>query len=68
MSWFGTICAAIGASIVASNTGITWYGYFFFIASCLAWGYVAIKRKDYSLLSLNIIFLVINCVGLIRYG
>ncbi len=60
--------SVVGSILVASNTGLTLYGYICFLVASFA--SIVILRKSHvskSMLFLNWYYVVINCVGVVRY-
>ena len=66
LSWLGSICGIIGALLVATATNMT-LGYELFLVSSISWTVVGYSAKSYSLLSMNIVFTIINMIGLYTY-
>lgn len=57
----------VGALLVALNAGVAVLGYSVFLVSSSLGGYLAYNSNaDRSLLYVNIIFGLINCLGIIR--
>jgi len=67
VDFIGTIFGIIGAIIVSFNLGINSIGYVFFWLSSLLYIIYANKTNQKNLLYLNIVFLIINTVGIIQY-
>lgn len=67
LDWFGAITGIIGAIIVASNLGITWFGYVAFLMSSVTYSYFGWKVKRNGILTMNLFFIIINVIGLIRW-
>ena len=66
LSWLGSISGIIGALLIATATNIT-LGYEFFLFSSITWTVVGGLTKNYSLLTMNIVFTIINMIGLYTY-
>lgn len=66
LSWLGSICGIIGALLVATATNIT-LGYELFLISSISWTVVGYLAKNYSLLTMNIVFTIINMIVLYTY-
>lgn len=64
LGWIGTITSVIGSFAVA--TGIMLWGYVLFLIGSASWLWVAVKTKNWSLLTLNLFFLCANVIGLWR--
>jgi hypothetical protein len=62
ISWFGTIASIIGAFLVAF--GVLVIGYISFILGSVSWVAVGIRKRDYSLITLNGFFLTANILGI----
>lgn len=65
--WMGSITGIIGAILVALNFEFSKFGYIFFIISSITWAIQACKNKDKALLSLNVVFTIINTIGIYRW-
>jgi hypothetical protein len=68
---FFALGGAIGGStLVASNLGLAFLGYILCLASSVASAYLLIKTRGApkSLILQNLFFVVVNVVGIVRYG
>jgi len=65
--FYGTIFGVVGALLVASNLGFIFYGFLLYWISSLLYIIYSAQTKQKNLLVLNIIFLIINTIGIIRY-
>lgn len=57
----------IGALLVATDSGLSWLGYVFFLFSSLAFCYIGLRAKLESVLVVNAAFTVINLFGLFNF-
>ena len=61
------ICAFSGAVLVALNVGLQLPGYILFLISSVAGSYlVLISNASRTLLWVNLMFMVINFIGIVR--
>lgn len=67
LDWVGALSGIIGALIIASNIGINWIGYIIFLVSSLCYSYLGWKVNRKGLMVMNLFFIVINIIGLIRW-
>jgi hypothetical protein len=58
---------ALGAILIASNTGAEIYGYISFIISEIAFIYYAKLTNQYELLKMNAIFILISFYGFYNF-
>ncbi len=63
----GEIGGIIGALMVATNTGISAYGFLFFTISSIAWSIAAWRMKEYGLMRMSLAFTAINVLGIVRW-
>ena len=63
-----SITGIIGALIIALNIGLPHIGYAVFLISSILWILYSIKTKQYHLLGMNIVFGIINVIGLINFN
>jgi hypothetical protein len=68
LSSLGLMAGVIGAFMVASNTGLFLFGYLLFFSSSTAWIIYAARTKQMNLLIMNIIFGVINAMGIYNFS
>lgn len=64
MDSIGALTASIGALLLAMNGKQARYGWWLFLVSNIAWSVYAVREEVYSLLMQEIVYLVINFVGL----
>jgi hypothetical protein len=62
------MAGVIGAFMVASNAGLFLFGYLLFFSSSTAWIIYAARTKQMNLLIMNIIFGVINAMGIYNFS
>jgi len=65
--WFTTIVGIMGALLIASNIDTSKYAFLLFLVSSTLWGIAAYSMKDYALLLLQIVFVVIDTYGIFRW-
>jgi nicotinamide riboside transporter PnuC len=63
----GAICGVAGAVLVSLNIPESKYGFALFLISSILLGIVSWQRKMQYLLSMQIVFLGINVVGVFRW-
>lgn len=66
LSWLGSLTGIIGALLIATATSMI-IGYIFFIISSSSWLIVSYLTNNNSLLVMNIVFTIINMIGLYTY-
>lgn len=57
-----------GSILIALNVGLNWWGYVFFLSAALS-GIWLLRGSNasFSLVLVNIVYAVVNTVGLVRY-
>ena len=61
------VCSVIGAGLVAANIGVALYGYIIFMIANVASLVVLSKAQGVkSIILVNVMFFVINLVGIVR--
>jgi len=63
----GAICGVAGAVLVSLNIPQSKYGFVLFLISSILLGIVSWQRKMQYLLSMQIVFLGINVIGVFRW-
>jgi nicotinamide riboside transporter PnuC len=63
----GAICGVAGAVLVSLNIPQSKYGFMLFLISSILLGIVSWQRKMQYLLTMQIVFLGINVVGVFRW-
>jgi len=63
----GTITGIIGAILIALNIGLNSLGYVLFLISASSYVIYSMKIKNKNLFFLNMTFIIINIIGLLRY-
>jgi len=63
-----TVTGVVAALLMALNLNIFIIAYILFISSSTLWGIFAFKNNNKQLLIMNIIFTIINIIGLIRFS
>lgn len=66
-SLFASLFGIMGALLVALNIGLPHIGYTLFLASSILWVLYSIKTLQSNLLVMNIVFGVINVIGLVNF-
>ena len=61
------ICAVIGATLLASNTDASKYGFIFYLVSSISGTYAGWSKDVMSLTLLNGFFVCVNMVGIFRW-
>ncbi|MBF0188272.1 MAG: hypothetical protein HQL50_10155 [Magnetococcales bacterium] len=67
LKWTGTVTGIIGATLIALNISISGYGFLFYGISCLTWGVAGWWMREWSLVVLQGVFLIINVIGIWRW-
>ena len=67
LKWVGTLPAIGAALLIAMNLSVSGYGYLALPFSGFCWIIVAWSARDASLLLLNVMFLVIDAIGIYRW-
>jgi nicotinamide riboside transporter PnuC len=65
--WVGTITGIIGALLIAFNFELSKFGYLFFLVSSTTWLVQAKQNNDKALMLINIVFTVVNIIGIINW-
>jgi len=68
LSKVGSLTGIIGALLVASNSGLGLAGYMLFATSSITWIIYSHRTKQKDLLQMNIVFGLINVLGLINFA
>ncbi len=67
--WAGSVFAFIGVLFISLGTVNTlWIGFSCGIISNGLWGFAGVRQKDYALLAVNLMFCIMNIVGIIHWG
>jgi len=67
MPWVGAALGVIGAILLAFNFELSKYGYVFFLLSSVSLSVWAITDKQYHQLMMQLVFTVINTIGLYKW-
>lgn len=67
LSWSGSIYGISGALCIATGYDMV-IGYVLFILSSLNWLFVGVIQKDLSLFLMNLVFCIINFIGIYTYA
>lgn len=65
--WIGTIAGICGGVLIALNIAISKYAFLIFLVSSISWLIQGYKNKDNALVLLNIVFIVIDLIGIYRW-
>ncbi len=66
--WLGALTGIIGGVLVALNSiEYSRFGFIFFLVSALSWLIQGYKNKDYPLMLLNTVFIVIDVLGIYNW-
>ncbi len=65
--WVGTIAGICGGVLIALNIAISKYAFLIFLVSSISWLIQGYKNKDNALVLLNIVFIVIDLIGVYRW-
>jgi nicotinamide riboside transporter PnuC len=63
----GAVCGVAGAVLVSLNIPQSKYGFVLFLVSSILLGIVSWQRKMQYLLTMQMVFLVINVIGAVRW-
>ena len=63
----GAVCGVAGAVLVSLNIPQSKYGFVLFLVSSILLGVVSWQRKMRYLLTMQIVFLGINVIGIVRW-
>lgn len=67
IKWIASTIGFIGAMFIALNIPQSKYAFVIFSCSSSLWIYASIIMKEYSLLFLNIGFLIVDLIGIYRW-
>lgn len=67
LSTLAMITGVIGALLIALNINMFEVGYSLFLSSSVLWVVYSVKTKQMNLFLMNIVFTVINLIGLINF-
>tara|TARA_Y100000588_G_scaffold317278_1_gene346289 strand:- start:286 stop:561 length:276 start_codon:yes stop_codon:yes gene_type:complete len=67
LKWFGTATGVIGALILALNLPVSGWGWVLFAFSSFSWTIAGAVMKDYSLMVLQLAFLIVGLIGIWRW-
>jgi hypothetical protein len=67
LSLLGSTFGIVGALLIALNINMIAQGYMVFAMSSLFWVILAYRTSQRQLLTMNVVFIVINVIGLINY-
>jgi hypothetical protein len=68
LSASGSTLGITGAIMIALNIGLFFLGYILFFISALVWVVYAYRTEQSSLLRMNVVFAVINAVGIYNFS
>ena len=67
LGWIGVVCGVAGAILLSLNISISGYGYIFFVLSSTTLVVWAFKEKQKHQLMMQIIFTMINVLGIYKW-
>jgi nicotinamide riboside transporter PnuC len=67
MEIIGAVSGIAGALLIASNTIYTKWGFVMFMISGVSLGIMGYRQKMYHFVTMQMIFQVINIIGVINY-
>jgi drug/metabolite transporter (DMT)-like permease len=67
LKWLGTAAGVAGALVIALNLPWSGWGFALFLVSSLSWGAAAVMMREPSLAILQVVFTVINVLGIWRW-
>jgi nicotinamide riboside transporter PnuC len=67
LEMIGAVCGIAGAILVSLNIPQSKYGFILFLISSILLGVVSWQRKTQYLLTMQMVFLGINIVGVVRW-
>lgn len=65
--WTGTFIGIAAAILIASNIDASKYAFVVFLVSSILWGIAAYSIKDYALLLLQVVFVIVDIYGIFRW-
>ncbi len=67
LKWLGTAAGILGALLVAANIPSSGWGFVLFLVSSLSWSAAGRLMREPSLVALNVTFVAINILGIVRW-
>ncbi len=67
LEWCGSLLAVSGAILLAINIKISPWAFVLYLMSSIILGVWGIRRKAYGIAMQNMVFMVINIVGIYRW-
>ena len=67
LKWLGTAAGILGALLVAANIPSSGWGFVMFLVSSLSWSTAGLLMREPSLVALNVTFVAINILGIVRW-
>jgi len=65
--WLGTILQLAGSAMVALHLVWSGWGFPVMLAGAIVWGAIAIAARDWALAALQIVFSILNVIGIWRW-
>jgi len=65
--WTGTLFGVSGAVLVALNLPVSGWGFVLFLVSSVSWTVAGVMMRERSLIVLNVVFTIINMLGIYRW-
>jgi nicotinamide riboside transporter PnuC len=67
LDYVGAVAGVLGATIIALNLGLNFWGYAVFLISSTFYMVFGYATRNWGLMTMNIIFCGVNVIGLVRY-
>ncbi|CAA6821146.1 MAG: Unknown protein [uncultured Thiotrichaceae bacterium] len=67
LEWIGTVMAVSAAILLAINIPISGWAYVFYLVSSVLLMWWGFRRKAYGIAMQNVVFIVINIIGIYRW-
>jgi len=67
LKWIASTIGFVGAMTIALNTPYSKYAFMIFSVSSSLWIYAGFRIKEYSIVFLNIGFLIVDMIGIYRW-
>lgn len=67
VEWIGSILGLVGATLLATNSPVSGYGFVAFLVSNFCWIYFGYKTRAHGLLTMQAGFTLTSLVGIARW-
>jgi len=67
LKWLGTGMGTLGALLIALNLPESGWAFVFFLVSSIAWFVAGVVMRDRALWLLNLVYIGIDTVGIVRW-